>query len=174
MLDNIINEIKNGALNAIAKKTGISADKGLEICKEFIPEAMGQVNSVMQNPEKMSAMMGKFMGGDFSKYLDDNEDNFDDTAEKEGKGILSILFDNLDLDSKVTNVAGKTGIEFDSIKKFLPLITAALMGAVSKNAGSLLSGLGGGEGSNPLESLLGGDSSDLLGSLSNFGGFLKK
>lgn len=173
MIEQILSELKSGAINAITKKLGISMDKGLEICSEFIPDAMAQVKGVTENPEKMSAIMGKLMMGDYSKFLEDKEENFDDVAEEEGKSILSMLFDGFDIGKKAEEVSAKSGVETSIIMKFLPLMATALMGAVSKNAGELMMSLGSGD--NPLGSLLGGEGDTSLDDIAEMAGsFLKK
>jgi hypothetical protein len=94
----------------------------------------------------LEALQKALANGNHQRYVDDAAALQDASATTEGNAILGHLLGIKDVSRQVaTQAAANTGIDAGIIKKILPMVAAAAMGALSKqtSGGSMLKGGGG-------------------------------
>ena len=127
----------------------------------------------------LDSLIGALQKGNHSRYLDDLSSlSLDDTAN-DGNSILGHIFGSKDVSRNVAaHAAESSGVDSSILKKMLPVLAAAAMGAMSKKVGGAdgLSGLTGGDssaGSSLISSFLDADGDgsvvdDVLGMAKRF------
>jgi hypothetical protein len=108
-----------------------------------VPALTGQMKRNASAEGGLKDLAGALSRGSHQRYLDDPTALASDAAIDDGNGILGHLLGSKDASRNLAaQAADKTGVDVDLVKKFLPVVAAAAMGAVSKGSKGGGSGLG--------------------------------
>lgn len=156
LLDTLIASAQGGALQHAAESQGIAADAVPDLLKNLVPTLQAGMQRNTQNQNGLEGLVKALASGNHGRYLDDVSALSHPDAVKDGNGILGHLLGNKDVSRGLASrAATNTGLDVSAIKRFLPLVAAAAMGAMSQKTGSGTS-LTGQQASSGLGSLLGG------------------
>jgi hypothetical protein len=162
---NLMEAILNGKgspLSKIAGKFGLSEDSTAEVVKQFLPALTnGMKKNISKDQKGLDGLLNALKKGNHDRYLDDPDVFNSNEATRDGNGILGHLFGKKETSRQLARkTADKTGLDFGTLKKMLPLIAGLAMGALKKQGGRGSGGgllgqlLGGGKSSSSLGGLL--------------------
>ena len=123
---------KSGIVEQIAGKFGLDANQANSALSNLLPAISRSIQKNVEG-EKAPSLLSALNTGSHQRYLDEpstlsNQETIDD-----GNAILGHLFGSKDVSrNTAAHAAEKTGISADILKKILPMVAAAAMGAVSK------------------------------------------
>ncbi len=158
ILGTLLGSAQEGAVGRAAQQLGIGSSESSALVKKLVPMLAGGITQSSASPDgigRLAAALGK---GNHQRYLDDPNELEQEAATTDGNAILGHILGSKDVSRRVAaEASAETGIDVATVKKFLPLIAAASMGALSKQtgAGAKLSDAGADGGSGLLGSLLG-------------------
>ena len=145
------------SLNKLGGGLGLDSSTTSALVGAIAPALLKGMQNQTSLNEGRSTLEGALSSGNHRRYIDDPDSILASEARVDGDNILGHLFGSKDVSRNVAaQAAENTGIDASVIKKALPLLAGLAMGAVSKNAGSNMSG-------DSLSGLLGG----LLGGSGN-------
>jgi hypothetical protein len=163
ILGTLLGSVQGGAVGQAAAQLGLGSSDSEALLKKLVPALAGGIQRSAANAgglEGLAAALGK---GNHQRYIDDPAALKDAATVMDGNAILGHLLGSKEVSRRVAGEASaETGIDVGTIKKFLPIVAAAAMGALSKQTqgGASLSksDLGGALGM--LSSLLGSAAGD--------------
>lgn len=145
---NILETLLNAQrVQQAGQQLGLGTSETQAVLRQLAPALTGGLKRNLDAAGGLEALTRALSGGKHQAYLDDPAALQSPNAVTDGNAILGHLFGNKDVSRSVASqAAGQTGIDASTIKKFLPLAAAAVMGALSKqsNAGASLTSSGGG------------------------------
>lgn len=137
ILGTLLGSGQDGAVGQVAKQLGLGASDSQALLKKLVPALAGSIKQSAVSPgglEKLTAALGK---GNHQRYLDDPSALEDSATVSDGNAILGHLLGSKEVSRRVADeAAADTGIDAGLIKKFLPIVAAAAMGALSKQTGA--------------------------------------
>lgn len=158
ILGTLLGSVQGGAVGRAAQQLGIDASDSSALVKKLVPILAGGIEQKAASTDgigRLAAALGK---GNHQRYLDDPTELEQEAATNDGNAILGHVLGSKDVSRRVAaEASAETGIDVNTVKKFLPLVAAASMGALSKQtqAGANLSGSDAVGGLGLLGSLLG-------------------
>lgn len=163
-----------GANQAIAANLGLGQSQAKAVMDKLIPALGAGLKKNAAQPGGMEAMVKALQNGGHSRYLKDPSALTGAVGIQDGNAILGHIFGSKQVSRDVAaRAAESTGVDTGIIKQMLPMVAAAMMGAMGQQNQSA-----GGSGGNPagmLGSLLDSDgdgsiADDLLGMAGKFFG----
>lgn len=143
ILNTLIASAAKGSVSNAAQARGIDSQSAQSLLKHLVPVLTGQMKRNASSGSGLGDLAGALARGNHQHYLDDAASLTTDDAVSEGNGILGHLLGSKDVSRSVAaHAANKTGVDVSLVKKFLPVVAAAAMGAVSKGSDRGGSGLG--------------------------------
>jgi len=143
ILNTLIASAAKGSIGNAAQASGIDSQNAQSLLKHLVPVLTGQMKRNASSDGGLGNLAGALSRGNHQRYLDDAAALSTDDAVSEGNGILGHLLGSKDVSRQVAaHAANQTGVDVSLVKKFLPVVAAAAMGAVSKGSNSGGSGLG--------------------------------
>jgi hypothetical protein len=142
ILGTLLGSVQGGSVGQAAAQLGLKSSDSEALLKKLLPALAGGIQQNAANPgglEGLAAALGK---GNHQRYIEDPEALKDAATVTDGNAILGHLLGSKDVSRSVAGEASaETGIDVGTIKKFLPIVAAAAMGALSKqtNGGASLS-----------------------------------
>jgi len=137
ILGTLLGSGQDGAVGQVAKQLGLGASDSQALLKKLVPALAGSIKQTAVSPgglEKLASALGK---GNHQRYLDDPSALEDSATISDGNAILGHLLGSKEVSRRVADeAAADTGIDAGLIKKFLPIVAAASMGALSKQTGA--------------------------------------
>lgn len=130
-------------LQQAASPLGLDGRDAEALLRKVMPALTSGIKSNVAAPGGLEQLTRALAGGRHQRYLDDSSALQSDEAVEDGNAILGHLFGNKEVSRNVASkVSSDTGIDAATIKRFLPVAAAALMGALSKQtaAGANLRG----------------------------------
>lgn len=166
ILDLVLDSQNTQLLTQVAQKVGVDEADVQKVMSQLLPAVSKGIKGNIGNSEGLGGLMNALSSGNHQRYLDNPEVLAEPEAINEGNAILGHVFGNKDVSRNVADQAAEaTGVDNSIVKKMLPLVATAVMGALSKEAGNNpLLGSGGLDVSN----LMGGDTSSVTGLISSF------
>jgi hypothetical protein len=173
ILETLLKSAQGGAVQDAAAGLGLDPDKAQALIKGLVPALAGGLKNNVSASGGLEGLTNALSTGNHARYLDDAAALTGDSARDEGNAILGHLLGSKQVSREVAGQAAEqTGVDTTLIKKFLPIVAAAAMAALSKQTGggaalkdaSAGDGLGG-----LLGGLLGDDAGDTLGNLLSMG-----
>ena len=169
LLDSIL-EAGNGAVvGQIAGKLGIPESVARQAAGALTPALSRGLERNAQKPGGLESLLGALSSGSHQKYIEQPDAIGDDAGIEDGNKILGHILGSKDVSRNVAGAAAaKTGVDAGTLKKMLPMLATAAMGALSKQTQSSsgpANALTGGAGSNPLTAL---QTAGGLGALTQF------
>ena len=157
ILGSLLGSADGGAVGQAARQLGLKSSDSQALLKQLVPPLASSLQRNAADRDGLAKLAAALGGGSHQRYLDDPQALEKSEAVDDGNAILGHLFGSKDVSRQVASAAsGATGINAATVKRFLPLVAAAAMGALSKQTdrGSRLSDASGALGL--LGNLLGG------------------
>ncbi len=149
-----------------ARKSGIDESDVQSVIGQLLPALTQGIKTNVASPDGLGALVTALSKGDHQRYLEQPDALAESGAVDEGNAILGHVLGSRDASRSVAEQAAQTtGVSSSIVKQLLPLVATAVMGALSKEATA--SPLGG-AGNLDAGSLLGGDSSPVIGMITSF------
>lgn len=143
ILNTLIASAGSGSISNAAQARGLDSQSAQSLLKHLVPALTGQMKRNASTGNGLSDLAGALSRGGHQRYLDDPDALASNAAVEEGNGILGHLLGSKNVSRQLAaHAASQTGVDVSLVKKFLPVVAAAAMGAVSKGSDSGGSGLG--------------------------------
>lgn len=156
LLETLLASAQTGSLNQAARSRGIDAGALPGLLQQLVPALSSGMQRNARSRDGVESLKRALASGDHGRYLDDASALDREAAVADGNGILGHLLGSKDMSRTLAGRAAEaTGIDAGSIKKFLPIVAAAAMGAMSKQTQGG-AGLSGQSHSSGLAGMLGG------------------
>ena len=172
ILDALMQSARGGAVQEAAAGLGLNEAKSQALLKNLVPALAGGLKNNVGASGGLEGLTQALAKGNHARYLDDAKALKDQSATDDGNAILGHILGSKDVSRGVASQAAEqTGLDANLIKKFLPIVAAAAMGALSKQTGggAALEEAGGEGLGGLLGGLLGDDAGDTLGNLLSIG-----
>lgn len=159
---------QNGQLIAqLARNSGIGESDVQSVLGQLLPAVSSGIKSQVSNSAGLGELVNAMGQGDYQRYLDRPEELASQAATDEGNNLLGSILGSRDASRSVAEQAAQTtGVDSSIIKKLLPLVATAVMGALSKETTD--SPIGGRGQSLNLSSLTGASASPVMGMITSF------
>jgi len=163
-----------GANQAIAANLGLGQSQAKAVMDKLIPALGAGLKKNAAQPGGMEAMISALQKGGHSRYLEQPSALTGSDGIQDGNAILGHIFGSKQVSRDVAaRAAESTGVDYGVIKQMLPMVAAAMMGAMGKQSQS--AGPSGGNPAGMLGSLFDSDgdgsiADDLLGMAGKFFG----
>ena len=180
-LAQMILEQNGGAIvDQLAGQLGIAPRDARRAAEQVLPKLARGVQRNASQPAGLESLLGALKGGTHQRYFDHPEELGRGETVADGNAILGHILGSKDVSRNVAgHAAAETGLDSSIIKKMLPMLAAAAMGALSKQTagGGSLAPVGsptsGGTGIDLLSGFLDADgdgsvADDLLGLAKKF------
>jgi hypothetical protein len=156
ILETLLNAQRSGAMSQAGRQLGLQEGDAEVLLRKLVPALTGGLKRNVASTGGLESLTRALAGGGHQRYLDDPSAL--QNAVPDGNAILGHLFGSKEVSRSVAGkVSADTGVDTAMIKKFLPVVAAAVMGALSKQTSA---------GANLQSASSGG----LLGSLLDSGG----
>jgi hypothetical protein len=137
ILDVLLSSAGSGAVKQVGQQLGIDDSALHSVLAQIVPALTGGIAQNAARSGGLDALRSALQGGDHARYLDDPSSLKAESAVLDGNKILGHLLGSKDASRSVAGqVSAATGIDPNLIKKLLPVIAAATMGALSKETAS--------------------------------------
>jgi hypothetical protein len=144
ILGTLLASARNGSLSQAAQSRGVDSSGVEALLKQLVPALTNGVKQNAASKDGLNNLTRALTQGNHQRYLDDKSALDSAAAVDDGNNILGHILGSKDVSRQLAaRAAGNTGIDVDTIKKLLPVIAAATMGAMSKGKQSSSSGLSG-------------------------------
>ena len=144
ILSTLLSSAANGSLNKAAESRGLDSAGTAALLKQLVPALTSQVKKNASKESGLSSLTRALSSGNHQRYIDDDSALTSEDAVREGNGILGHILGSKDASRTLAaHAANQTGIDVSLVKKFLPVVAAAAMGAMSKDTNAGNSGIGG-------------------------------
>ena len=149
----------NGSLvDTIAGALNLSQDDTRKAITTVAPAFSHAVKRNTASQDGLSGLLKALSSGNHGRYVDHPETLSRSETIADGNAILGHLFGSKEVSRNVAGHASQeTGVDYGKLKKMLPMVAAAVMGAMNKkssSSGPLGQLIGGGSGGGFLESFL--------------------
>ena len=173
ILETLLQSAQGGAVQEAAAGLGLNEANAQDLLKGLVPALAGGLKNNLSASGGLEGLTQALAKGNHARYLDDAAALKDQTATADGNAILGHILGSKDVSRSVASQAAEqTGLDAGIIKKFLPVVAAAAMAALSKQTGggaALQEAAGGDSLGGLLGGLLGDDTGDALGNLLSLG-----
>jgi hypothetical protein len=133
ILSTLLGSAQGGAVQQAAQQFGLNESDTQALLTKLLPALAGGVKKNAAAAGGLEGLTQALAKGNHQRYLDDPAALRDQSAVTDGNAILGHLLGSKDVSRRVADHAStETGIDVGMIKKFLPLVAAATMGALSK------------------------------------------
>ena len=135
-----------GAIDEMARTFDLDDAQARAAVDELIPALSRGMQRNTSTGRGMDELLEALRTGEHAKYVERPGVLKSPEAKREGDGILGHLFGDETVSREVARrAAEKTGVSDSILKRMLPMLAAAAMGALSKGVlgGGLVGGLGG-------------------------------
>ena len=167
ILETLLSSQGGQAVKHLGQQFGLQAEDTEALVRQLLPALAGGVERNVREPGGLESLTRALSSGTHQRYLDDPAALEQPATVDDGNAILGHLFGSKEVSRQVAGrVSADTGVDSSIIKKLLPVVAAAAMGALSKQTagganlsggglGGLLAGvLGGGGGAGMVGELL--------------------
>jgi hypothetical protein len=144
ILGTLLASARGGSLSQAAQSRGVDASGVEALVKQLVPALTGGVKRNAATQDGLSSLSRALSKGNHQRYLDEASALDSSAAIEDGNNILGHILGSKDVSRQLAaRAAGNTGIDVATIKKLLPVIAAATMGAMSKGSQGSDKGLSG-------------------------------
>lgn len=176
----ILNQNGGAIVEQLAGQLGIGSQDARRAAEQVLPKLARGVQRNAAQPSGLESLLGALKGGGHQRYFDHPEELGSGSTVADGNAILGHILGSKDVSRNVAGHAAKeSGVDASIIKKMLPMLAAAAMGAMSKQTSGggglaqMASPTSGGTGLDLLSSFLDSDkdgsiADDLLGMAKKF------
>lgn len=169
ILDTLLGSAGGGAVQQIGRQLGMDDAATRAVVGKLLPALGGGLQRNLAAGNGLEQLQAALSNGNHARYVEDASALQHPATIDDGNKILGHLFGSKDVSRNVAaNAASETGVDASLVKKLLPIVAAAAMGALSKEtAGGAKLSQGG--GLDLLSGLLGSGGGDTLGNLLSIG-----
>ena len=133
ILGELLGSAQGGSVQEAARQLGLGSADTQALLKQLVPALGGSLKRNATNEGGLESLTRALAKGNHQRYLNDPAALREQATVADGNAILGHLFGGKDVSRRVADRASaQTGLDVGVIKKFLPLVAAAAMGAVSK------------------------------------------
>ncbi|NNC65389.1 MAG: DUF937 domain-containing protein [Gammaproteobacteria bacterium] len=133
ILETLLGSMQEGAVGRAAQQLGIGSTDSSALVKKLVPMLAGGIEQSAAGSDGLGRLAAALGNGNHQRYLDNPAELEQDAATNDGNAILGHILGSKDVSRRVAaEASAETGIDVATVKKFLPLIAAASMGALSK------------------------------------------
>lgn len=133
LLDTVLGKHNAEMLTQLAHSVGIDQNQTREVVRQLLPALSRGIKSNTSRSEGLQDLLNALQTGNHQRYLDHPEALQEESARADGNAILSHIFGSKDVSRNVAaHAAQKTDTDTGIVKQLLPLVAAAVMGALSK------------------------------------------
>ena len=178
LMDMILNGQNGELVRQMANNFQLDEGQARSAMGALIPALSRGIGREASSPQGLEDLVGALGRGNHRQYVDEPASLAQEGAVVEGNGILGHLFGSKEVSREVASRAAQdSGVDSGILKKMLPLLASAAMGAMAKQGfGNEASRLAGGQDSgigSLLTSFLDADKDgsamdDILGMASRF------
>lgn len=178
LLQDILSGQNGGVVKQIASQYGLDESQAQSAISSLVPALARGVRNNAQQGDGLANILGALQQGGNIDAMGAASQLAGQQAVDQGNNFLGQIFGSKDVSRGVADrAAEQTGIGSDILKKMLPVLATAVMGSLTRNAGSALgadAGSGGGLGgiADLVGGLLGGGSSQQSGAMGMLTQFL--
>lgn len=159
---NILEMLAGGAgqgggdtVGAIASSLGMDSGQTRQVMEKLVPALSAGIKKNASSADGLASLTKALQSGNHSQYLSDPSRLASAAGVTDGNAILGHILGSKDMSRNLASAASQnTGVDASAIKKMLPMVAAAVMGAMSKQ-GQATAGLGQQTGQTNLGGLLG-------------------
>lgn len=135
LLEALLGSEKNDLVNQISSSVGLGENQTRSVIEQLVPALASGLKRNTANPSGLSSLLGALGGGNHQRYLDHADLLTQSAGISEGNAILGHIFGSKDVSRTVAaNAEAKTGVSSEIIKRILPMVAAAAMGALARHA----------------------------------------
>jgi hypothetical protein len=151
LLEAILNAQNGDVVRQMSNQFQLDEGQARSAVGALVPALTQGISKNAGSSQGLESLLGALAGGTHSQYLDNPSALTEPAAVDDGNGILGHIFGSKDVSRAVaSNAAERSGVDDGILKKMLPMLATAAMGALAKN------GFGAG-GSAPNQLPSGGD-----------------
>jgi len=133
LVQTILNAQNGAIVSQLAAGMGLDERQARSAVEALAPALGRGIGRNAGSPQGMDALLGALSRGNHSAYIDQPERLTRPDAVDEGNGILGHIFGSKDVSREVAaQAADRSGVDSDILKRMLPLLASAAMGAVAK------------------------------------------
>jgi hypothetical protein len=155
LMDMILNGQNGDVVRQMANSFQLDEGQARSAMGALIPALSRGISREVNSDQGLQDLVGALGRGNHRQYIDNPAELRQEHAVLEGNGILGHIFGSKEVSRQVASRAAEnSGVDSGILKKMLPLLASAVMGAMSKNgfgdsatADKLSSGQGAGIGS---------------------------
>lgn len=125
---------KNGALiDQVAGAMQLDPAQARVAMEQLVPALSRGISRNAASEQGLSDLVDALSRGGHARYVDQPETLARPEARDEGNAILGHVFGSKDVSRQVASrAAASSGLDTDLVKKLLPLVASAVMGAMAK------------------------------------------
>jgi len=133
ILETLLSSAGGGAVKQAARQFGIDSAAAESLLQQLVPALAGGMQRNLAQGNGAQALQQALAAGNHQRYVDDPAALQEPATREDGNAILGHLLGSKEVSRNVASqAAAQTGLDAGLIKKFLPIVAAATMGAVSK------------------------------------------
>lgn len=133
LMDMIMNAQNGGVAKQLAQQFGVGEAKAREAVGQMLPSLSRGLRENAASPRGMDELLDALHKGGHERYLDDPGQLAETSTVDDGNAILGHVFGSKELSRDLASrAAAQTGLDTGLLKKMLPVVAAAAMGALSK------------------------------------------
>ncbi len=160
LLEMLLNNQGGESVKQMGKAVGLGETDTKNILERVLPAVTRGLKNNASSESGLESLMSALNRGSHQRYLEQPETLRKPESILEGNAILGHIFGSKDVSRNVASHAAKqTGQDTGIIKKLLPMVAAAAMGALSKQTNG---------GTAPSASMSGSQNDSPLGLLGSF------
>lgn len=134
LLDTILNSQDGAVVRQIASRLQLNEDQTRSAVGALLPALTRGISRNANSPQGLDQLIGALARGSHGRYIEDPQALGGEAAVEEGNGILGHVFGSKDVSRQVASHAAQTsGVDSGLLKRMLPLLASAAMGALAKN-----------------------------------------
>ena len=135
LLETILSSSGGGIAQQIGAQFGLDQNQVSSAIKVLGPIVAGALAQNMGRSGGLDSLLGALKGDSHSQYIDNPSILNQPSTTKDGNGILEHLLGDKEVSREAANrAAGQSGVGADILKKLLPVLSAVVMGGLSKGA----------------------------------------
>ena len=140
ILDAIVNAQNGAAVQQLGSQVGLAPDQATAALSALMPALAGGFQRNMSSQGGLESLTAALSSGNHGQFLDNPARLADPFAVTTGNGILGHLLGSKDASREVASqAAAQTGLSAEVLKRMLPLAATLMMGAFSKQSGTVSS-----------------------------------
>ena len=125
--------VSNAVIAQIAKQLGIPESLAIAAAGNLIPALTRGLQRNSAKAGGLDSLFGALQTGNHAKYLDDPQRLTQPETIDDGNKILGHILGSKDVSRNLAaNAAERTGVDYETLKKMLPMLAGATMGSLSK------------------------------------------